>query len=78
MKRFDTKSLAKAVKQYRIITLDIGLREAAIKAGTTAATLCRIENGRTAEIDTLLNVCDWLNVPITKFIKPAKQSLTNK
>lgn len=67
-RQFDLLSFSKDVKKYRSI-LNIGLRGAAKQIGTTAATLCRIENGRQAEINTVLTICDWMNITIEKYIK---------
>lgn len=72
MKYFDVDDFARAVKQYRFVELGIDLREAAKMAKTSAATLSRIENKKLPEINTALNVCQWLKVPITKFVKTKK------
>lgn len=53
--------LRKDVITKRMITLNIGLREAAIEIGTSAATLSRIENGKSIDIETFAKVVTWLD-----------------
>lgn len=67
--KFDTVSFAKALKTRRVIDLKLGLREVAKKTNTSPATLSRMENENTADIDNILKVCTWLKMPISNFIK---------
>ena len=53
--------LRKDVITKRMITLNIGLREAAIEIGTSAATLSRIEHGKSIDIETFAKVVTWLD-----------------
>lgn len=69
---FDGKKLAKAVKIQRIIELSIGLREAAKQIGTSAPTLCRVEKGKTPDVETFANICNWICKPMTDFFEVKK------
>lgn len=66
---FDYKAFGKALKIKRTIELNMNLRDANKKAKVGIATLSRIENGGKADLDNVIRVCDWLNTPITTFIK---------
>lgn len=72
MKYFDVTNFAKAVKQRRFVELGLDMRQAAKQIKTSAATLSRIENEKLPEINTALNVCHWLKIPITSFVKTRK------
>lgn len=66
MTTFDTARFASSVKKKRGRQ---GLREVANQMnGISLATLSRIENAHTVDLQTALRVCDWLKVPITAFI----------
>lgn len=65
---FDHDKFAKAVKMKRTIDNDMGLREAAKKAKVSAPTLSRIENGKVADLKSILNVCAWIKCEIRLFI----------
>lgn len=67
-KEFDYHKFSSAAFEYRMV-LGIGLRNAADQIGTSAATLCRIEKEGKTEINTILTICDWMNSPLSKFIK---------
>jgi DNA-binding XRE family transcriptional regulator len=70
-RKFDFKLFAREVKMCRS-RCDIGLRQAAKQIGTSAATLCRIENEGKADVETILNICEWMGSTIGKFIKLKK------
>lgn len=59
--RYLESELRKDVITKRMITLNIGLREAAIEIGTSAATLSRIEQGKSIDIETFAKVVTWLD-----------------
>src|SRR5690242_14572907 len=66
MTTFDTSRFAAYVKTKRGPQ---GLRDVADQLnGVSLATLSRIENEHTVDLQTALRVCDWLEVPITDFI----------
>jgi len=65
--KYDSERLSKLVKTKRIIDLDLDIRSAAKKIKISAATLSRIENGKTPDIETLAVVCHWINEPIDSF-----------
>jgi len=46
-----------------------GLRAVAEEIGNvSAATLSRIEQGKIPDVDTFINICNWLKVPTDTFI----------
>lgn len=73
---FDTDKFSKAIKTKRLINLNIGLREVSTKIKVSAATLSRLENGTTPEIENLLKICGWLGESPSEFFytqyKPSK------
>lgn len=74
-KKLNRTKLSRQVKSKRLIDLSIDLKTAAIQIGTSAATLWRVENEKNPDVDTLANICDWLDEPIDSFfmtIKPEK------
>lgn len=46
-----------------------GLRNTASIIGISAPTLSRIEQGRVPDLETYLNLCDWLKVSTDFFIE---------
>lgn len=44
------------------------LRYAEAESGISIATLSRIERGYTPDMNTLLLLCDWLEMPFAKFL----------
>ncbi len=69
---FDHVGLGKLIKTKRMIDLDIGLRELGGKLKISPSTLSRMENGKEAEINHILTVCNWLKVPISNLVKVKK------
>jgi transcriptional regulator with XRE-family HTH domain len=69
----DFNSFSKAIRQKRIIDMDINGREAAKKIGISHPTLSRIENHNMPDLLTYANICKWLNVPMDTFIKTARK-----
>lgn len=72
--RFDTEKFAKAIKTKRVIELNIGLREAGKKIKVSTATVSRMENEYTAEIDNIIKACNWLGVSVCEFITKTKNN----
>src|ERR1700692_4153550 len=69
----DTQQLAVLLKEKRG---ERSLREVAQEmCNVSPATLSRIENGKMLDVETFLQVCDWLGVTPQQFIKEARQSL---
>ena len=52
-------NLALSIKEKRG---DRGLREVANEIGISHATISRIENGKSPDIETFKKICEWLNV----------------
>ena len=70
--------MTKKLKTKRIIELDIDVRVAAKKIGISSATLSRMENGETPNVNTLAMVADWLDCSIEYFFtqsSPKKKSI---
>ncbi len=66
MTTFDAARFATYVKTKRGPQ---GLREAARQINNVSlSTLSRLEHGHTVDLQTVLHICDWLEVPITEFI----------
>ena len=52
---------------------ELGLRETAKTIGTSAATLSRVENGKTPDLVTCKLICDWLHVDMNYFFNKYKR-----
>lgn len=63
--QFNQAKFALALKAKRG---DQKLRYAELKSGISIATLSRIERGYTPDLDTLLTLCDWLEIPAASFL----------
>lgn len=73
--------MTKELKTKRIIELGIDVREASKKIGISPATLSRLENGKTPDVNTLAMAADWLDCSIETFFveQPIKKKkITNK
>jgi transcriptional regulator with XRE-family HTH domain len=55
----------RANRNLREISKEIG--------GVSPSTLSRVENGKTPDMEIFLRLCDWLEVPVTTFIKSADE-----
>lgn len=64
---YSGERMTKELKTKRIIELDIDVREAAKKIGISPATLSRLENGNTPDVNTLAMTADWLDCAIEDF-----------
>lgn len=60
--------LAKAIKQKRVIELDIDMREAGKQIGVSASTISRIERGGLPDIMTYGLICGWLKKDLKHFL----------
>jgi len=67
------KTFSKAIRQKRIIDMNIGVREAAEQVGISFSTLSRCENERIPELIAYANICKWLSVPMETFIVKARK-----
>lgn len=63
---FDAEAVVLAIKVKRASS---GLRASAIEAGTSAATLSRIERGKKFDIETFTRICNWLEKEPGAFFK---------
>lgn len=59
----------RADKSLRLVANEIG--------GISAATLQRVESGKTPDLKTLVAICQWLQVPLSEFIDESNVSLPN-
>jgi transcriptional regulator with XRE-family HTH domain len=66
--KFDSANFSKEVKTKRVIEENIGVVALGEKIGTSGATISRVENGHTPEIDTYAKLCFWLKKPMNVFI----------
>lgn len=69
----NTFKFSKAIREKRIIELNIPLREASTKIGVGFSTLSRCENGGMPELIHYINICKWLKVPMETFISKSKR-----
>lgn len=51
--------LGSVLRKWRLMN-EIGMREAAQKMGIGVATLCRIESGKSMDMDTMMLIMRWL------------------
>ena len=76
--QYSGEKMAKAVKTKRIIELNIETRVAAKKIGISSATLSRIENEKTPDVNTLAMVADWLDLGREYFFVPLRKKPISK
>lgn len=57
----------------RTTTRPLGMRDAALQAGTTAATLSRIEREFPPDMDTFVKLCSWMGIEPGEFFKLQKR-----
>lgn len=67
--KYRAKEFSKAVKTKRVIKEDIDLRTLADMIRISHATISRVENGKTPDIDTYCALCKWLGVPANKYLR---------
>lgn len=54
-----------------------GLRVTAKEAGVSPSTLSRVEQGKIPDLETLQTLCDWLQVPLSRFMSQTDQEDSN-
>lgn len=59
MAKFTIQTIGRSLRKKRG---DRGLRETAEEIGISAATLSRVERGRSPDLDTFAKVCAWLEI----------------
>jgi transcriptional regulator with XRE-family HTH domain len=70
--KYSNVEFGKVVKTKRVIELNLDLRTAAKKIGTSPATLSRVENGGMPDLNTYALLCEWASVPMSDFFKKLK------
>lgn len=74
---FDGNLFGKALRQKRVVDLDVDLRTVSKKTGISISTLSRCENGGMPELTTFFDLCRWLQRPVDEFIfLPQKKQKT--
>lgn len=66
MKKFDAQAFSAALKAKRAET---PLRDLAPKVGISFSTLSRIEREGTPSLGHYITLCQWLDVPLERFVK---------
>ena len=64
MWRYNTEKLSTLVRSRRA---NLTLRDAATESGVSASTLSRVENGKNPDMESFLQLCNWLNIEPAKF-----------
>ena len=68
---FDTERFSTTFKAH--LNYGDSLRKISKKIGVSPATLSRVLNGKNADINTILKVCDWMKAPMQYYIKDSIQ-----
>ena len=68
MKRFDSKALYFALDQQRRAH-NQSWREVAAEIGISVASITRTQHGGRMEVDTMLAMVEWLEVPVESFVR---------
>lgn len=68
--------LIHSLRTKRIIDDKLDIRDCAKKIGVSAATLSRIENGKTPDVNTLATVCKWVPFSLDECFSPLKKIST--
>lgn len=66
--KYDSAKFSKEVKTKRVIEENLGVAELGRLIGSSAATISRVENGKTPDIMTYAKLCHWLRKPMNAFI----------
>lgn len=70
---FQGNKFGRAIKQKRVIDLDLDMRSLGKKLDISAATISRAENAKfIPDVITYSKLCAWMGVPLTEFIKTTK------
>lgn len=75
MKRFDSKALYDALNEQRLAR-NLSWSEVANESGVSVPTITRTRNGGRMEVDGMLNMVTWLNVPVETFVRDSAKNLT--
>lgn len=70
MREFNFQLLSEKVKSK--LNYGDSVRAIAPTIGVSHSTLSRIISGKSADMNTIVRVCDWLDLPITNFIVKSK------
>lgn len=70
MREFNFHLLNEKVKSK--LSYGDSVRAIAPTIGISHSTLSRIINGKSADMNTVVRVCDWLELPIANFIIQSK------
>ncbi|MEM7077351.1 MAG: helix-turn-helix domain-containing protein [Pseudomonadota bacterium] len=70
MKRFDARALYLALDERRK-TYGMTWKEVAAQTGVSAATIARTRHGGRMEVDGMLALVGWLDVPVETFVREA-------
>lgn len=68
MKRFDSKAIYDALDARRH-DRNLSWRDVAAEISVSAATIVRIKNGGRMEVDGMLAMGTWLDVPVESFVR---------
>jgi len=68
MVRFDAKALYAALDAQRL-TRKLTWTEVSAEIGVSAATITRTRSGGRLEVDGMLAMVRWLNVPVETFVR---------
>ena len=72
MRRFNSKTLYDALDELRI-PRGLTWREVADQIGVSVTTLTRLKNGGRMEVDGMLAMVGWLNVPVETFVRETSE-----
>jgi len=67
MRRLNSKALYEALNQQRLAR-DLTWRQVAAEIGVSVTTITRIKNGGRMEVDGMLAMVGWLQVPVETFV----------
>ena len=72
IRRFDARALFAALDRQRVAR-GLTWREVAQETGVSAATIQRTKGGGRMEVDGMLALVAWLQVPVETFVRQADQ-----
>jgi len=55
----------------------VGLRATAMEVGVSPSTLSRVEQGKIPDLQTLVKLCEWLEIPVNQFIQDAETEMSS-
>ena len=67
MRRLNSKALYEALNHQRLAR-DLTWRQVAAEIGVSVTTITRIKNGGRMEVDGMLAMVGWLQVPVETFV----------